>query len=163
MAKTGNSEQEGTAEGAVLGRATHSLYAKPPVFDDFWAVELLSEATQALVRDACARGARLVCAEVTGIEHDGVRASAVTTRDGRIDADANAQLKRIEGWLSKRPEDPVLLLAAARLSVRSELWGKARSYFETSNAIRPLPETWHELGQLMLSLGDEEAASRAFG
>jgi HemY protein len=56
----------------------------------------------------------------------------------------------------------VLLLTAARLCVRNELWGKARSYFETSNAIRPSAETWHDLGQLMLHIGDYEAASRSF-
>ena len=81
---------------------------------------------------------------------------------GQMSGDARAQLKQIETWLRKRPEDPVLLLAAARQCVRNELWGKARSYFETSNAIRPSPETWHELGQLMLRLGEDESASQAF-
>jgi HemY protein len=81
---------------------------------------------------------------------------------GRLEADAAAQLQYAEKKLRQRPEDPALLLTAARLSVRNELWGKARSYFETSNAIRPSPETWHDLGQLMLSLGEDEAASDAF-
>jgi HemY protein len=81
---------------------------------------------------------------------------------GQLEADAAAQLRRVENWLHKRPEDSVLLLTAARLCVRNELWGKARSYFETSNAIRPSAETWHDLGQLMLHIGDYEAASRSF-
>ena len=40
--------------------------------------------------------------------------------------------------------------------------GKARSYFETSNAIRPSAETWHDMGKLMLRIGDYEAASNSF-
>ncbi|MDP6437070.1 MAG: heme biosynthesis HemY N-terminal domain-containing protein [Gammaproteobacteria bacterium] len=71
-------------------------------------------------------------------------------------------LNRAESWLRQRPEDPALLLTAARLCERTELWGKARSYYESSNGIRPSPQTWHELGQLMLRLGEEDAASEAF-
>jgi HemY protein len=81
---------------------------------------------------------------------------------GTLPADAAAQLRYVEKRLHKRPEDPALLLTAARLSVRNELWGKARSYFETSNAIRPSAETWHDLGQLMLQLGEDDSASKAF-
>ena len=81
---------------------------------------------------------------------------------GQLEADSSAQLRCAERWLRLRPEDPVLLLTAARLCVRNELWGKARSYFETSNAIKPSPDTWHDLGQLMLRLGEEESASKAF-
>jgi HemY protein len=81
---------------------------------------------------------------------------------GQLEADPAAQLRCAESWLRLRPEDPVLLLTAARLCVRNELWGKARSYFETSNAIKPSPDAWHDLGQLMLRLGEEESASKAF-
>lgn len=73
-----------------------------------------------------------------------------------------ALLKRVEKWLRNRPEDAALLLVAARLCVTSELWGKARSYFEASVAIDPAPRTWHELGQLMLQMGEQEAAFEAF-
>jgi len=73
-----------------------------------------------------------------------------------------AQLKQLETWLASRPEDPVLLLAAGRACIRNELWGKARSYLESSLAIRPTPEAYHELGQLMLKLKDREAATSAF-
>jgi HemY protein len=81
---------------------------------------------------------------------------------GRLEADAAAQLRYVEKRLLKRPEDAALLLTAGRLCVRNELWGKARSYFETSNAIRPSAETWHDLGQLMLQLGEGDSASEAF-
>lgn len=51
MAKTGDGESLGTAEGAVLGRAAHTLHAKPPVLADSWAIELLGEEAQARARD----------------------------------------------------------------------------------------------------------------
>jgi HemY protein len=75
---------------------------------------------------------------------------------------ASDRLKRVENWLQQRPEDPVLLLVAARLCVATELWGKARSYYESSVAIRPQPQTWHELGQLLLQLDEQEQAFGAF-
>ena len=77
-------------------------------------------------------------------------------------ADPAAHLKRTEAWLKERPDDPALLLAAGRASVRHQLWGKARSYLEASLAIRPAPEAYRSLGQLMTRLGEAQSASRAF-
>jgi HemY protein len=77
-------------------------------------------------------------------------------------ADGAAQLRQIELWLNKRPEDASLLLAAGRACIRNQLWGKARSYLESSVAIRPSPAAYHELGQLMLKLDEPQAASTAF-
>ena len=73
-----------------------------------------------------------------------------------------ALLRRVEQWLRDRPEEVGLLLAAGRLCVRNELWGKARSYLETCIGLRPTPEAYNELGRLMLRLDDQEAASEAF-
>jgi methyltransferase (TIGR00027 family) len=42
VAKTGDGEQLGTAEGAIMSRAIHAKYAEDPILDDFWATELLS-------------------------------------------------------------------------------------------------------------------------
>ncbi|MGI9342600.1 MAG: heme biosynthesis HemY N-terminal domain-containing protein [Gammaproteobacteria bacterium] len=75
---------------------------------------------------------------------------------------AGSHLKQAESWLTSRPEDPVLLLAAGRACIRNELWGKARSYLESSIAIRPTPEAYHELGNLMLQLEERDAATSAF-
>jgi HemY protein len=72
------------------------------------------------------------------------------------------QLKNAEGFLKERPEDPDLLLTVGRLSYRNQLWGKARSYLETSLAIRPTAEACEALGHLMQRIGDKEAAARAF-
>jgi len=71
-------------------------------------------------------------------------------------------LKQAEKWLLQHPEDPDLLLATGRLCIRNQLWGKARSYLESSIAMRPSPETYNELGQLMLKLEEPEKASEAF-
>ena len=40
MAKTGDGESLGTAEGAVMGRATHTLHTESPVLNDTWAIDL---------------------------------------------------------------------------------------------------------------------------
>ena len=77
-------------------------------------------------------------------------------------SDPGAQLATAEKWLNQRPEDAELLLACGRLCLRNELWGKARSYLETSLAIRPRPETWRIFGELLTQLGESGAASEAF-
>jgi HemY protein len=77
-------------------------------------------------------------------------------------ADASKQLKRAEGWLANHSEDADLLLAAARLCVRNELWGKARSYLETVISLRPSPEVYQEYGALLNQMGDADAAADAY-
>ncbi len=82
---------------------------------------------------------------------------------GLVEAgDTTKQLKRAEGWLKTRPEDPDLLLAAARLCLRNELWGKARSYLETVISLRPTPEAYQEFGALLNRLGETDAAADAY-
>ncbi len=76
--------------------------------------------------------------------------------------DASKQLKRAEGWLADHPEDPDLLLTAARLCLRNELWGKARSYLETVISLRPTPEAYQDYGRLLNRLGEGDAAADAF-
>jgi len=77
-------------------------------------------------------------------------------------ADASKQLKRAEGWLADRGDDPDLLLASARLCLRNELWGKARSYLETVIALRPTPEAYQVYGRLLNQLGEGDAAADAY-
>jgi HemY protein len=72
------------------------------------------------------------------------------------------QLKRAETWLAKHGEDADLLLAAARLCLRTELWGKARSYLETVISLRPTPEAFQEYGRLLTQLGETDAAADAY-
>ncbi|MBT8088000.1 MAG: heme biosynthesis protein HemY [Gammaproteobacteria bacterium] len=77
-------------------------------------------------------------------------------------SDTTRQLKRAEGWLKNHGDDPDLLLAAARLCMRNELWGKARSYLETVISLRPTPEAYQEYGSLLNQLGEADAAADAY-
>ena len=82
---------------------------------------------------------------------------------GLVEAtDTTKQLKRAEGWLKNHSEDPDLLLAAARLCLRNELWGKARSYLETVITMRPTPEAYQEYGNLLTQMGEADAAADAY-
>jgi HemY protein len=82
---------------------------------------------------------------------------------GLVEAtDTTRQLKRAEGWLKDHGEDPDLLLAAARLCLRNELWGKARSYLETVISLRPTPEAYREYGALLAQMGEADAAADAY-
>lgn len=77
-------------------------------------------------------------------------------------SDLPKQLRQVETWLGKHSEDGTLLLAAARLSMANELWGKARSYLESSLALAPEPGAYALYGQLLTQLGEGEGASLAF-
>lgn len=70
---------------------------------------------------------------------------------------SNKQLLVAENWLQSRPADGELLLSLGRLSMRNQLWGKAREYYEASIKITPSAEAYGELGRLLKQLGDEEA------
>lgn len=72
------------------------------------------------------------------------------------DSMAVKQLQRAEGWLEIRPLDHVLLLALGRLSLRSQLWGKAKEYFERSMKIEPDTEVFAELARLMQRLNEPD-------
>jgi HemY protein len=77
-------------------------------------------------------------------------------------ADPSRQLKRAEQWLKAHPEDAALLLTTARLCMAVELWGKARSYLESSLAMEPRPAAYALYGQLLRQLGEEDDAAAAF-
>jgi HemY protein len=82
---------------------------------------------------------------------------------GEIRADDVAkQLQHAESWLKTYPEDPALLLTAGRLCMSCELWGKARSYLESSLAIAPVPDAYAVYGRLLTELGESDRASLAF-
>lgn len=73
-------------------------------------------------------------------------------------AEPLATLDRAERWLQERRNDAALLLTCARLSMQAELYGKARSFLETSIAIRPRLEAYQLLAALMEQLGERERA-----
>ena len=83
---------------------------------------------------------------------------AVTLYGELPGGDPLERLRAAEGWLRARREDPALLVSCARLCLRAELYGKARSYLETSMALRARAETAQLLAQLLDQLGERERA-----
>jgi len=75
-------------------------------------------------------------------------------RYGLLNVDASRQLAKAEKWLQERPNDPELLLACGRLSLRTGKWEKALEYFEASQRQRPNGEVCAELARLYASLGE---------
>ncbi|WP_019528429.1 heme biosynthesis HemY N-terminal domain-containing protein [Dasania marina] len=76
--------------------------------------------------------------------------------------DSNKQLLHAEQWLKERNNDARLLLCLGRLSLRNQLWGKAREYFESSNKLLASSEACAELGRLLASLGKHEQSNHYF-
>lgn len=84
---------------------------------------------------------------------------AAVTAFGELESeDPLRTLEVAEGWLPDHAEDPTLLQVCARLCIRAELYGKARSYLETSLVIRPRLETYQLLAALLEQLGERERA-----
>jgi HemY protein len=82
---------------------------------------------------------------------------------GRIETKEPAKLlKRAEQWLKAHAEDGALLLTAARLCMAEELWGKARSYLESSLAMAPRTDAYALYGRLLKQLGEDDNAALAF-
>jgi len=82
---------------------------------------------------------------------------------GRVQGqNVSEQLQTAESWLKNQAENPVLLLTLGRLSLRNELWGKARDYFEASLKLRKTRETYAELCRLMAHLGYHERSTEYF-
>ncbi len=79
-----------------------------------------------------------------------------------VSSDPRTQLRRAEQWLGKHTDDPVLLLTAARLCIANELWGKARSYLESSLAIAPRAESYALYAGLLEQMGETDGAAEAY-
>ncbi len=66
----------------------------------------------------------------------------------------------METWLKQRPNNPVLLLTLGRLSLRNQLWGKGREYFELALRVTNSPELVAEinaeLARLLEHLGERD-------
>lgn len=72
------------------------------------------------------------------------------------------QLQLAESWLKQAPNNPVLLRALGRLSLRNQLWGKARDYFENSLRLHRQAHTCAELARLSSHLGDTQRSNQLF-
>jgi HemY protein len=128
---------------------------------------------------AARQQAAIVVAYARGLARFGEDERAATTLRRRLDAEWNEpaallygelaggdtleRLKVAEGWLRARREDPALLVTCARLCLRAELWGKARSYLELSHATRPKAETAQLLASRLTQLGERDRALTLLG
>ncbi|OGT23888.1 MAG: hypothetical protein A3I12_07130 [Gammaproteobacteria bacterium RIFCSPLOWO2_02_FULL_38_11] len=72
------------------------------------------------------------------------------------------QLSHAEQWLRLHGENPALLLCLGRLSIQNSLWGKARSYLETSLSFSPSAETYSVLAQLLEKMGEATQANQCY-
>jgi len=82
---------------------------------------------------------------------------------GNLKTSDNAkQLTTAEGWLTTHQTDADLLLTVARLSMRNKLWGKARSYLESSINLRPHPDAYNELGKLLEQMEETDMAMSCY-
>lgn len=82
---------------------------------------------------------------------------------GLIDANgSDKQLVQAESWLREHPGSHTLLLSLGRLSLRQQLWGKAREYFEHSLDIKPTASAYAELARLLAHQDEHQAATEMY-
>jgi HemY protein len=67
-------------------------------------------------------------------------------------------LSKLEKFLVDHPDDAHLLLSLGRLSLRAQLWGKARGYLEASISRNGPTQAYRELGQLLERMHQPERA-----
>ncbi len=75
----------------------------------------------------------------------------------KLDDYSNA-LKNAERWAKTHTNDVNLYLTLGRLCKHSQLWGKAKSYFESSLSRKPLAEAYAELAALHEQLDEHDDA-----
>jgi HemY protein len=74
-------------------------------------------------------------------------------------ADPSRQLETAERWLTQHSDDATLLCALGRLCERTQLWGKAQTYYEASLA---LDDHWRAhvlLANMLARLGRDDEAN----
>lgn len=64
-------------------------------------------------------------------------------------SECKTQLETAETWLHGQSRNAALLLILGKLCLNCELWGKAKSYFESSIGIQPMAETYLKLAKLL--------------
>ena len=81
----------------------------------------------------------------------------------KLDAPDLATLsKRVDRWLVDRPRDANLWLAASQLAKRDELWTQSKQFLERSIDNKETSLAYNELGLMLLALGQEDEAIKAF-
>ena len=76
--------------------------------------------------------------------------------------DPSRTLATAETWLKQKPNNAVLLTSLGKLSLRAQLWGKAKKYLEQSIEQQPSPEAYYYLGQAYNELGHSIQAKEVY-
>ncbi len=78
-------------------------------------------------------------------------------------ANPEKQLKHAESWLAKHPSNATLFLTLGRLSLRAKHPEKALEYLYSSLKVEERPETYQEMGNLLLQqMGKNREAMECF-
>ena len=81
---------------------------------------------------------------------------------GWLDIDQKRALKSVELWLKRYGDKPALLLTAARVCIRYQLWGRARSWLSHLVTSHPSEAAWRELAALEEQQGNHQEAIKAW-
>lgn len=106
-----------------------------------------SSMTEALLRDAINRKWDPVLVELYGAL-EGVNHAK--------------QMDVAERWLDMHRDDAALLYTLGRICMQRKLWGKARSYIESSIALEPRADKYQTLAQLLEETGETESAAECY-
>ena len=68
------------------------------------------------------------------------------------------QLKALDDWEVKYPNDATLLCAAGELCLKAKIWGRAKANFQNSLAVKPSVVAHYGLAQTYRALADEPHA-----
>lgn len=71
-------------------------------------------------------------------------------------------IKQAEKWLIENEKSPMLLLALARLHRKYQLWGKSKTYYNSSLNFSPSAGVYLELAGLLEELGEHENAQTCY-
>jgi HemY protein len=83
---------------------------------------------------------------------------------GQLNVERPQQLlESAEHWLATHRRSAVLLLVLGKLCLKIKLWGKARTYLETSLGIKPMAETYLLLAMLLEDkMGEHDKAQSLY-
>ncbi len=76
------------------------------------------------------------------------------------DKNNTGQIEQAEKWLKVHSDDAGLLLALGKLCLHRELWGKAQSYLDASNSLKPSRAAYTALAQLAEKLQKTDDAAK---
>ena len=72
------------------------------------------------------------------------------------------RLAAAEKWLTKHPENAILLMTLGHICCQLKFWGKARDYFSSALTLSPSPLLYASLGEVMIHFGEVDAAQDLF-